>query len=137
MVGPRLTDLSIENLKRLFTEETSEAAEPEREKVEIFPSQFTAPVVAERSWEPEAMGDDAGGKEPPDYTETAAPAVGRKLRRVLRLVRKFDVDPRRAPKDRRGALYHHHRRRGQHASPKAVVAECMTSTHLPLLQTLK
>ena len=63
----RLTDLSIENLKRLFTEETSEAAEPEREKVEIFPSQFTAPVVAERSWEPEAMGDDAGGKEPPDY----------------------------------------------------------------------
>ena len=63
----RLTDLSIENLKRLFPAETSEAAEPEREKVEIFPSQFTAPVVAERSWEPEAMGDDAGGKEPPDY----------------------------------------------------------------------
>ncbi|ACO65739.1 predicted protein [Micromonas commoda] len=67
-VVERLTDLSIENLKRLFTEETSDAAEPEREKVEIFPSKFTAPVVAERPrWEPEAKSDDAGGKEPPDY----------------------------------------------------------------------
>lgn len=68
-VVDKLTDLSIENLKRLFTEETSDVAEPQREKVEIFPTKFASPMVAERSWEPEAQGDDVGGKEPPDWSK--------------------------------------------------------------------
>ena len=42
-VVDKLTDLSMENLKRLFTEETSDVAEPQREKVEIFPTKFAVP----------------------------------------------------------------------------------------------
>lgn len=67
-VVSKLTDLSVANLKRLFTEEESDAAEPQRQ-VELFPTAGsgtqTATAVFERDeW---TDTDDAGGKEPPDY----------------------------------------------------------------------
>ena len=62
----RLTDYSYQNLKQLFSEEQSEAAEPEREKVEIFPTNRSHPDVRAEPV-PEAEGDDAGGREPPNY----------------------------------------------------------------------
>ena len=63
----RLTDYSYQNLKQLFSEEQSEAAEPEREKVEIFPTNFGATQTYAPEPVPEAEGDDAGGREPPNY----------------------------------------------------------------------
>lgn len=63
----RLTDYSYQNLKQLFSEEQSEAAEPEREKVEIFPTNFGATQTYAPEPVPEAEGDDVGGREPPNY----------------------------------------------------------------------
>ena len=66
MVG-KLTDLSIANLKNLFADEVSEAAEPERE-AEIFPQNVgRGAETATYEPEPETAGDDAGGREPPNY----------------------------------------------------------------------
>ena len=67
-VVEKLTDLTIANLKNLFADETSEAAEPERQ-VEIMPSKGSSVSTAVSSpdaWT-QTQTDDAGGKEPPDY----------------------------------------------------------------------
>lgn len=64
-----LRELTVANLKRLFTEETSESAEPQRQ-VELFPAAgagsramtMEAPPPSE-DW---TDTDDAGGKEPPN-----------------------------------------------------------------------
>lgn len=65
-----LGELTVANLKRLFTEETSEAAEPKRQ-VELFPTAGAGPRSRAMTMEappPEEWTDvdDAGGKEPPD-----------------------------------------------------------------------
>jgi beta-phosphoglucomutase-like phosphatase (HAD superfamily) len=63
----KLTDLSIANLKNLFADEVSEAAEPERE-AEIFPQNVgRGAETATYEPEPETAGDDVGGREPPNY----------------------------------------------------------------------
>jgi hypothetical protein len=68
-VVDKLTDLTVSNLKRLFTEETSDAAEPQRQ-VDIFPP-GAGPNTRTLTMEAPEEGtdtDDAGGKEPPDST---------------------------------------------------------------------
>jgi beta-phosphoglucomutase-like phosphatase (HAD superfamily) len=64
-----LKDVTVSNLKNLFADETSEAAEPQRE-VEIFPTagRSTRAAVADYfDYDAQTQSDDAGGKEPPLY----------------------------------------------------------------------
>ena len=64
-----LADVTVSNLKNLFADETSDAAEPQRE-VEIFPSSGSAQRAAVADYRDDAsqtQSDDAGGKEPPSY----------------------------------------------------------------------
>ena len=65
-----LADVTVSNLKNLFADETSDAAEPQRE-VEIFPTSGNAQRTAVADYEfdesSQTQSDDAGGKEPPSY----------------------------------------------------------------------
>lgn len=64
-----LADVTVSNLKNLFADETSAAAEPQRE-VEIFPTKAnsTRAAVADYfDYDAQTQSDDAGGKEPPLY----------------------------------------------------------------------
>ena len=64
-----LADVTVSNLKNLFADETSDAAEPQRE-VEIFPTSGNAQRAAVADYRDESsqtQSDDAGGKEPPSY----------------------------------------------------------------------
>ena len=63
-----LADVTVSNLKNLFANETSEAAEPERQ-VEIMPqkSASTRTMLKEYDYDSQTQSDDAGGKEPPSY----------------------------------------------------------------------
>ena len=64
-----LADVTVSNLKNLFADETSEAAEPQRE-IEIFPtagSSQRAAVADAFDADSQTQSDDAGGKEPPSY----------------------------------------------------------------------
>ena len=63
-----LSDVTVSNLKNLFANETSEAAEPERQ-VEIMPSKSssTQTMFADYDYDTQTQSDDAGGKEPPSY----------------------------------------------------------------------
>lgn len=66
-VVSHLGELTVANLKRLFTEETSDAAEPKR-MVELFPTAGAGSraMTMEAPREEWTDADDAGGKEPPD-----------------------------------------------------------------------
>ena len=64
-----LADVTVSNLKSLFADETSDAAEPQRE-VEIFPTAGSNPRAAVADFfdaDAQTQSDDAGGKEPPSY----------------------------------------------------------------------
>ena len=60
-----LADVTVSNLKNLFADETSDAAEPQRE-VEIFPSSGSAQRAA-AAHDALQTQTTAGGKEPPSY----------------------------------------------------------------------
>lgn len=69
-VVTKLTDLTVANLKRLFTEEESEAAEPQKQ-VEIFPTAGGGAQAMTMEEEPDynqwTDSDDSGGRDTPDY----------------------------------------------------------------------
>ena len=90
-VVERLTDLSIENLKRLFTEETGDAAEPEREKVEYSRQVYRPGRRGEAAVGTRGEKRRRGRKGAAGLPEAAAPAAGQLRRPSIAFA--FDVEP--------------------------------------------